>query len=162
MAQLPRLDNLTLFLAIWIGVFLASTWLALAFWAYRDCRRRSTSQAAPILASLVSLLFPFLGVLLYLLLRPPHSRDHSIPPSPPPLLCPGCAAPVKESWMVCPGCHTRLKKPCHECGRLMELSWHICPYCAAPVPGMHIENLTLEEALAPLPRIEEESAPPEE
>lgn len=161
-AQFPRLNNLTLFLVIWIGVFLAFTWLALAFWAYRDCRRRSPSQAAPIVAGLVSLLFPFLGVLLYLLLRPPPLGEKSALPTAVPLLCPGCAAPIKEAWMVCPDCHTRLKKPCHECGRLMELTWQICPYCASPIPGMHIENLTLDEALAPLPVIEEESAPPGE
>ena len=50
--------------------------------------------------------------------------------------------------MACPSCYTRLRKPCHQCGRLMELSWNLCPYCATPVPGMRKDNITLEDALA--------------
>jgi RNA polymerase subunit RPABC4/transcription elongation factor Spt4 len=34
-------------------------------------------------------------------------------------------------WQVCPSCHTRLKKGCMNCGRLLDLSWGICPYCSA-------------------------------
>jgi hypothetical protein len=53
--------------------------------------------------------------------------------------------------VVCPNCHTRLKKTCHQCSRLMLLPWNICPYCATPAPGMRVENLTMDEALRTLP-----------
>ena len=33
--------------------------------------------------------------------------------------------------MICPTCHTRLKKACPACGRLLHLRWNLCPYCGA-------------------------------
>jgi RNA polymerase subunit RPABC4/transcription elongation factor Spt4 len=66
-------------------------------------------------------------------------------------LCPGCSRRIKDNWVVCPQCHTKLKKACHKCGKLMELPWNLCPYCGAAAPGMRRENLTLDEALSPVP-----------
>jgi predicted amidophosphoribosyltransferase len=36
---------------------------------------------------------------------------------------------------VCPNCHTKLKKPCQNCGRALNLRWGVCPYCSAPALG---------------------------
>jgi hypothetical protein len=58
---------------------------------------------------------------------------------------------VREDWVACPNCYTRLKKPCHQCGKSMELSWNLCPFCGTPAPGMRRENLTIDEALRNLP-----------
>jgi hypothetical protein len=33
----------------------------------------------------------------------------------------------------------------------MELPWNLCPHCGTPAPGMHKENLTMDEALRPFP-----------
>jgi hypothetical protein len=33
----------------------------------------------------------------------------------------------------------------------MELSWNLCPHCGTPAPGMRKENLTMDEALRPMP-----------
>jgi RNA polymerase subunit RPABC4/transcription elongation factor Spt4 len=68
---------------------------------------------------------------------------------------------VKENWVVCPNCHTKLKKTCHQCNKLMELPWNLCPYCGTPAPGMRRENLTMDEALRPVP-VETELPPEEE
>ncbi len=65
-------------------------------------------------------------------------------------MCPGCGRHAKEDWVVCPNCHTKLKKPCHKCDRLMELPWNLCPYCGTPTPGMRREQLSLDEAMASL------------
>ncbi|HJW90456.1 MAG TPA: zinc ribbon domain-containing protein, partial [Anaerolineales bacterium] len=70
-------------------------------------------------------------------------------------LCPGCGRRIKENWILCPNCHTRLKKSCHHCGKLMELPWNLCPYCGTPAPGMRRENITLDDALRPLPAEED-------
>jgi predicted amidophosphoribosyltransferase len=59
--------------------------------------------------------------------------------------------------MVCPSCHTKLRKNCHQCGRLMELAWNLCPYCGTPAPGMRREGMTMDDALRPIP-VEEEPA----
>ncbi|HVN16143.1 MAG TPA: zinc ribbon domain-containing protein, partial [Anaerolineales bacterium] len=57
---------------------------------------------------------------------------------------------VKDEWQVCPNCHTKLKKTCHNCGKLMELPWNICPYCGTPAPGMRRESVSMDEALKSL------------
>jgi hypothetical protein len=43
----------------------------------------------------------------------------------------------------------------------MDLPWNLCPYCATPTPGMRRENLTIDDALRPIPADEaaEEPAP---
>lgn len=33
----------------------------------------------------------------------------------------------------------------------MELPWNLCPFCATAVPGMRKENISLDEALQPIP-----------
>jgi RNA polymerase subunit RPABC4/transcription elongation factor Spt4 len=66
-------------------------------------------------------------------------------------VCPGCNRQIKEDWVACPNCHTKLKKPCHQCGKLMELAWNLCPYCGTPGPGMRRDNMSMDEALSSLP-----------
>lgn len=155
------LSNLFLILTAWGGAFIAALWLSLIIWAYRDIRRRARDPLARILAVLVVAVLFLPGIVIYLILRPSRTLDEeyqqtleeeallqSIEDS---SLCPGCGRRIKENWIVCPNCHTKLKKACHECGKLMELPWNLCPYCGTPAPGMRRENLTLDEALAPIP-----------
>ncbi|HEX7973537.1 MAG TPA: zinc ribbon domain-containing protein [Anaerolineales bacterium] len=160
------LNNFLLVLTAWGGAFVAALWLSLVIWTYRDIRSRARDPLARILAVLVVAVLFLPGIVVYLILRPPRTleeeyqhtleeeallqaiEDNS--------LCPGCGRRVKDNWIVCPNCHTKLKKSCHQCGKLMELPWNLCPYCGAPAPGMHRENLTMEEALRPLPAEEEE------
>jgi RNA polymerase subunit RPABC4/transcription elongation factor Spt4 len=81
----------------------------------------------------------FPGLLIYLLLRPRETLAEAyersleeeallqeIEDKP---VCPTCGIRVREDWQVCPSCHTRLKKACIQCHRLLELSWNICPHC---------------------------------
>jgi RNA polymerase subunit RPABC4/transcription elongation factor Spt4 len=151
------LSNFMLFLAAWGGAFLAALWLSLIIWTYRDIRQRARDPLARILAVLVVAVLFLPGILIYLILRPPRTLEEeyqhtleeeallqSIEES---TLCPGCARRIRDNWMVCPNCHTKLRKNCHKCGKLMELPWNLCPYCGTPAPGMRRENLTLDEAL---------------
>ena len=161
------LSNLVLMLTAWGGAFLAALWLSLVIWTYRDIRNRARDPLARILATLVVAVLFLPGIVIYLILRPPRTLDEeyqqtleeeallqSIEES---NLCPGCGRKIRETWMVCPSCNTRLKKPCHQCGKLMELAWNICPFCGTPAPGMRKEGLTLDEALKPIPAIEDEN-----
>jgi amino acid transporter len=160
-----NLSTLLLILTAWSAAFLVALWIGLIVWTYRDIRSRSRDTFLRILAVVVVLLLFIPGIVVYLLLRPPRTLDdeyqqtleeeallQAIEDNP---LCPGCTRRVKELWMVCPSCHTRLKKPCHACGKLMELSWNLCPHCATPAPGMRREGMTMDEALRTLP-VEEE------
>lgn len=164
------LTNLLLVLTAWGAAFLAALWLSLVFWTYRDIRARAHDPLVRILAALVVAVLFLPGVVIYLILRPARTLEEeyqqtleeeallqSIEDSP---LCPGCGRRVRENWIVCPNCYTKIKKVCHHCGKLMELPWNLCPFCGTPTPGMRQENLTLEEALRPLPA--EESSELEE
>jgi RNA polymerase subunit RPABC4/transcription elongation factor Spt4 len=168
------LSNFMLFLAAWGGAFIAALWLSLVIWTYRDVRRRTRDPLARILAVVVVAVLFLPGVVVYLVLRPPltleeeyqHSLEEeallsAIEES---AVCPGCGRRIKDNWQVCPNCHTRLRKICHQCGKLMDLPWNLCPYCATPAPGMRRENLTVEDALRPMPPDEtaEEPAPASE
>lgn len=161
------LSSLLMILTVWGGAFLAALWLSLVIWAYRDIRARARDPLARILAVLVVALLFLPGIVVYLILRPARTLEEeyqhtleeeallqAIEDSP---LCPGCSRRVKELWVVCPNCQTKLKKACHQCGKLMELPWNICPFCGAPAPGMRRENLSLDEALRPMPVEEEET-----
>lgn len=160
------LSNFLLILAAWGGAFIAALWLSLVIWTYRDIRHRARDPLARILAVLVVAVLFLPGVVIYLILRPTRTLEEeyqhtleeeallqAIEES---ALCPGCGRRIKDNWQVCPSCHTKLKKNCHHCGRLMELPWNLCPFCGTPAPGMRRENLTLDEALRPLPTENEE------
>lgn len=163
------LSNLTTVLTIWGGAFLTALWLSLVVWTFRDIRSRARDPLARVLSVFLAAAFFLPGVLVYLILRPPRTMDEdyqqtleeeallqAVEDNP---LCPGCSRRIRDSWLVCPNCQTKLKKNCHNCSKLMDLPWNICPYCAAPAPGMRRENVTLDEALRPLPVEEPEPEP---
>jgi RNA polymerase subunit RPABC4/transcription elongation factor Spt4 len=151
------LSNLMIVLTAFGGAFLAALWVSLVVWTYRDIRSRARDPLVQTLSALLVTVLNLPGVLVYLILRPPRTLEEEyqrtleeeallqgledLP------LCPGCERRVKDEWQVCPNCHTRLKKPCHNCGKLMELSWNICPYCSTPAPGMRVEASSVEDAL---------------
>jgi RNA polymerase subunit RPABC4/transcription elongation factor Spt4 len=151
------LSNLILVLTAFGGAFLAALWIALIIWTYRDIRSRSRDPLVQILSALLVAVLNLPGVLVYLILRPARTLEEeyqhtleeesllqALDELP---LCPGCERRVKDDWQVCPNCHTKLKKPCHHCAKLMELAWNICPYCGTPVPGMRQEGISMDDAL---------------
>ena len=161
------ISNILLILTIWGGAFLAALWLSLIIWTYRDIRARARDPLARILAVIIVALLFLPGIAVYLIVRPAltleeeyqHTLEEeallqAIEDS---QVCPGCGRKVRDAWLVCPNCHTKLKKPCHQCGKLMELPWNMCPFCGTPAPGMRRENMTLDEALRPIP-VEDEEA----
>ena len=124
------------------GAFLASLWLALVIWTWRDIRSRARDPLAQTLAVLVVAVLNLPGVLVYLILRPAHTLEEeyqrtleeealliSIEDQ---MLCPGCERHVHDDWQVCPNCRTKLKKGCPNCGKLLHLPWNICPFCGTP------------------------------
>lgn len=139
---LPGLDTLVSYITIFFAVFgalLAALWLSLIIWTFRDMRLRSRDPFAQILAALVVAALPGMGLLIYVILRPPETLAEAyeraleeeallqeIEERP---ACPGCSRTVEANWMLCPHCHTRLKKVCPDCNSLMELQWNLCPFC---------------------------------
>ena len=121
------------------GALLAALWLSLVIWTFRDMRSRSRDPFAQILATLVVALLPGLGLVVYLILRPPETLAEAYERSleEEALLqeieerpaCPGCSRTVLSDWLLCPHCHTRLRKACPDCNSLMDPHWNLCPYC---------------------------------
>ncbi len=119
-------------------------WLAIGFWTFKDARRRIKSPWLVALATLVGLVPPFLGVLVYMLFRPPEyldevrERELEMRAIEERLAsgsgeCPVCRAEVEPSFLVCPVCTTRLKEACVSCKAPLEPLWQMCPHCETPV-----------------------------
>ena len=112
-------------------------WLSLVYWVFRDARLRNAP--APFWAIIV-FIFNYVGLILYLILRPPEfiddivERDLEIRKIE--LLldgsaakCPACGKDAKEDFLICPYCRKKLKNSCVNCGKPLNLDWKICPYC---------------------------------
>ncbi|MEP7291384.1 MAG: zinc ribbon domain-containing protein [Chloroflexota bacterium] len=130
---------------VYAGMVLAAFWLAMIIWTYRDMRARSRDSLAQIVVALMVAVLLLPGLLIYLFLRPRETLSEAyersleeeallqeIEEKP---VCPGCKQRVQEEWQACPNCHTRLKRPCTRCGRMLDLAWDLCPYCATAVPN---------------------------
>lgn len=132
---------LQVIVALCAGTTLAF-WLAMVIWTWRDIRARSRDIFAALLAVLLVAVFPLIGLLLYLLLRPKQTLaeayDRALEEEAllrnieEQLVCPNCQRAVDREWRYCAYCHTQIKKDCPACGRLLELGWSLCPYCGSP------------------------------
>ena len=128
-------------------LFVVVLYLALIYWTYADARRRIADPVMVGCATAASL-FPFVGTVVYMILRPPeyledvHERElevqaaearlHQLDQS----LCPHCDYRVERDFLRCPSCLRKLKERCVNCSRPLDRAWTICPYCEADVPGL--------------------------
>ena len=121
-------------------------WVATAFFVLRDARRRSTSLVFALFALILGFVPPFLGPLVYLVVRPPRTLDEEralaleeqtlldIDRDPTPMRpCPSCGRDIETEFVVCPYCRTQFARRCHSCERILRLGWSVCPYCAEEV-----------------------------
>jgi hypothetical protein len=132
--------NLALNLLI---LFLVVLWLALVAWTYFDARRRIADPVLIACATAASL-FPYLGTIVYSILRPPEfladKRERELEVRATELRvrqleeasCPNCEHPVERTFLRCPNCRARIKDPCESCGKPIDPRWSICPYCETP------------------------------
>jgi hypothetical protein len=123
---------------------LVVVWFALIFWTYADARRRIDDPMLVACATAASL-FPFVGTIVYLIVRPPEFvddvrlRELEMTAAEARLanldyqLCPHCDYEVKSDYLRCPSCARKLKERCYSCGKPVDPSWQLCPYCEAEV-----------------------------
>jgi hypothetical protein len=126
-------------------LFIIAIWAALVFWTYADARRRIEDPMLIGCASAASLFFPFVGTIVYMIVRPPEyiddvrERELEIAAASARLqqveqmACPYCDFEIEKTFLRCPSCLRRLKEPCGTCGRPLDPRWKICPYCEAEV-----------------------------
>jgi hypothetical protein len=117
-------------------------WLALLFWTYADARRRIDDPMLVACATAASL-FPFVGTIVYLIVRPPEFvddvrlRELEMTAAEARLaqldyqLCPHCDYEIKADYLRCPSCMRKLKERCYSCGKPVDPTWKLCPYCEA-------------------------------
>jgi hypothetical protein len=131
---------------IWkLGVlFVIVFWLASAYWVYKDARRRIDDPWLVAMATLLGLVPPFIGPLVYLFFRPPEyledirERELEIRAMEERLSgreshCPVCRASVEPEFLICPVCTTKLRQACVTCKQPLEPLWQVCPYCERPI-----------------------------
>jgi RNA polymerase subunit RPABC4/transcription elongation factor Spt4 len=139
------IKNSTISLVVSLVVlFLVVIWLALVYWTYADARRRVGDPMLVGCATAASL-FPFVGTIVYMIVRPPEylddvrERELEMQAAEARLaetgyhLCPHCDFEVERDFLRCPNCMRKLKDPCKTCGRPLDPGWKICPYCEAEV-----------------------------
>jgi hypothetical protein len=126
-------------------LFVIAIWAALVFWTYSDARRRIEDPMLIGCAAAASLFFPFVGTIVYMIVRPPEyiddvrERELEIAAASSRLQqveqlgCPYCDFEIEKTFLRCPSCLRRLKEPCGTCGRPLDPRWKICPYCEAEV-----------------------------
>jgi RNA polymerase subunit RPABC4/transcription elongation factor Spt4 len=124
-----------------VGAFLFAFWVAMGIWTFNDIRSRTHDWLAIVLAVLLVMVFPIVGLILYLLIRPKSSlaevydraleeeallRELEETPA-----CSTCGVPVKDNWIFCPNCHSQLQHACPNCSNLVRNDWMICVYCGS-------------------------------
>lgn len=136
--------NLAVKLLILLLVFV---YLALVYYTYTDARRRIADPIVIGCATAASL-FPFVGTIIYMIVRPAeylddvrerelemqtaearlHQMDY--------FLCPHCDYQVEKDFRRCPSCTRKLKDACGTCDKPLDPDWKLCPYCESAIPGV--------------------------
>jgi RNA polymerase subunit RPABC4/transcription elongation factor Spt4 len=139
---------LQLFVAFF-GAYLLAVWISMIVWTFRDARARARDLFAQLLSVLMVVMFNVPGMLLYFMLRPREtlaeayerelSEEALLQDIEDKQACPVCHQKIQPDFLYCPNCHTKLKRQCEQCHRIMGLRWTICPYCgngvtATPTP----------------------------
>lgn len=121
-------------------LFLVVVWLALVAWTFFDAMRRIEDPVLVAFATAAAL-FPYVGSLVYSILRPPdliderHERELEIRAAELRVRqleeqsCPNCEHPVDPKFLRCPSCRARIKTPCPSCEEPVDPRWTVCPYC---------------------------------
>jgi RNA polymerase subunit RPABC4/transcription elongation factor Spt4 len=141
-------DGLVVALIVAAAIYVAVLYIAVSFWVVRDARRRADSWFFALFAGLLGLCLPFLGVIIYLVIRPPRTLDEEralyleeqalqegepIEATPLSRPCPTCGREIEPDFVICPYCRTQFARRCNACGKWLRLGWHVCPYCAEEV-----------------------------
>lgn len=121
-------------------------WLALVWFTFADARRRLDDGLLVGSAVLASLVFPYIGTLVYLIVRPPEyledvrERELEMQAAEARLfehqLCPHCDHIVGRDFLRCPYCLRKLRDTCGTCVKPLDPDWLVCPYCETEIPGV--------------------------
>jgi len=153
-----------------LGAFLFAFWIAMGIWTFHDIRQRTRDWLVILLAVSLVLIFPLIGLILYMMIRPKATLadvyDRALEEEA--LLreleqtqaCHSCGVPVQDGWVYCPNCHGQLQHTCPSCGNLVRNEWEICVFCGAKQPraAMQPQITALPQPLPAQPQIASQPA----
>lgn len=124
-----------------LGAMLFALWAGTIVWTINDMRARSFDMGAIALAAILVALVPFIGTVVYLLVRPKETladaydraleEDALLNDQNVRFVCRQCDTPAREEWVFCPDCQHQLLVRCGHCGRNRRTEWQFCAYCRA-------------------------------
>lgn len=128
-----------------LGAFLFAFWIAMGIWTFNDIRSRTRDWLAIGLASLLVLIFPVVGLILYIMIRPKETladvydraleEEALLRELEETLTCYHCGVPVQDGWNYCFNCHSQLQYACATCSQPVRHEWDICVNCGTPQTG---------------------------
>lgn len=111
-------------------------WVYAILWVARDISLRTRHVGMQVGSILLVFLFtPFIGLPIYLLIRPLsyykdiHRQDALVAET---VICIGCGHRNAKDNTYCTFCGDRLKITCKECKQAYACNYEYCPYCGAP------------------------------
>jgi hypothetical protein len=131
------------FIMYMLYFFLVVFWLSIVYWVLKDARRRIADRMVVTVAVLAALIFPVIGVFIYMLVRPAEALEDAQERELEMRViearlreeqrCGFCKTPVREDFLICPKCQRRLRSVCPTCHRPVESVWKACPYCETQI-----------------------------
>lgn len=122
-----------------IGAYALVLWISIVVWTYLDIRARTPAIGVQVASVAAVLLFNIAGLFVYLMLRPKETMAEAYERSleeealiaelndrP---ACVQCGRSVRDDFLVCPHCAAQLREPCVACGKPLAAAWVACPYC---------------------------------
>ncbi len=142
------INTMATFIGIFVallGAFLFAFWIAMGIWTFNDIRSRTRDWLAIGLASLLVLIFPVVGLILYAMIRPKETladvydraleEESLLRELEETLTCHNCGAPAQDDWNYCHNCRTQLRYACSTCGKPARYEWDICVHCGTDQSG---------------------------
>ena len=123
-------------------------WLALVWYTSTDARRRLEDKMLIRSATAAALIFPLVGTVVYVIVRPPEYIEDRIErelemeaaaarlASADYQACPHCEEIVGGQFLRCPHCMRKLRDACVGCGKPLDPDWLLCPYCESEIEGV--------------------------
>ena len=122
-----------------VGAYVLVLWASLLVWTYLDVRARTPVIGVHVASVAAVFLFNIAGLFVYLMLRPKETMaeayDRSLEEEaliaelndrP---VCGECGRSVRDDFLVCPHCAAQLREPCVACAKPLAAAWVACPYC---------------------------------
>lgn len=121
--------------------YIFALWVVLTIWTWFDVSARTGNYIYRLGALILVALGSLLGFVIYLMLRPFHTKDEvdfrlleekifesqSLG-----ALCYNCDEVVEPEFTYCVNCGVRVKDECVNCQRMINHLWKICPHCSTP------------------------------